>query len=145
MLVNPSRTHLFKIQIDGIDNDWVIQKVTKPEISISSIKYGAGDHDVSVPSKVSYSNGTFEKLCEVTGKDTFGATWAQECISLPATSSAKNIIFSELNSDGVTVFRKWLWSECHCVKYKISDGDRMGDANTIETIEFSVSEVTQLS
>lgn len=138
MVQSPRRAHLFQIAIAGLADDWYVQKVTMPEANISMLEYGAGDHNVKIPSKGSFSNVTIEKLCSTDETDTFAATWYAECLALPAAASAKTITFKELGNDGVSVVRKWLWSDCFITKYKLNDSDRMGDSLRTETIEFTV-------
>lgn len=141
---NPIRAYNFNVEIDGLDQ-WSIQKVVKPEVGVSVVSHGGGDHDIKTASKKTVGNATFEKLKSLEAPDFFGFAWIEACVKSLPTAYKRNIVVKELSNDGVTVVNKELWIGCFPVKYKRGDGDRLADANLLETIELSVDDVIPIT
>jgi hypothetical protein len=140
---NPIRTYRFAIEIDGVDQ-WAIQKVTRPELGMSVLTHGGGDHDIKTASKKTIGNATLEKLKSLEAPDFFGFSWIEACVNTLPTSYKRNIVFKELANDGVTVVNKELWIGCFPIKYGRSEANRTADENLLETLELSVDNVIPL-
>ncbi len=137
---NPVRAYRFRVEIDGIDQ-WAIQKVTIPEISVGVIEHGGGDHNIKTAGKRQIGNLTIEKLKPLGEKDLWSQTWMMEAILLLPTIAKRNIVIKELSNDGLTTINSWLVIGMFPVKSSQTTLDRMAEENIIESVEFSVDDV----
>lgn len=137
---NPLRAYRFRVEIDGIDQ-WAIQKVTLPELGVTVVSHGGGDHDIKTPSKKTIGNMTLEKLKPLEEKDLWSFEWIIQAVNLLPGISKRNIVIKELGNDGLTTVNTWLCVGCFPVKSSQNDLDRMADENIIETVEISVDDV----
>jgi phage tail-like protein len=141
---NPARAYRFRVEADGVDQ-WSVQKVTIPDISMSVVEHGAGDHNIKTASKKGVGNATFEKLLASDGTaDRWGYLWLETCIVGIPTLYKRNLVVKLLGNDGLTTVRSWLLIGCFPVNLTKNDLDRMADENFMETLELSVDDVKEL-
>jgi len=141
-IADPIKVNQFVVEIDGIDQ-WAIQEVDRPEISLNQVLHGGGDIDEKTPGKKVVGSATLKHLKPMSGSDTFGDAWL--LLAWKSNIGAKvNVVFKEIAKDGITTVNSWMWIGCWPMKLTPTTYNRLADENVIETLELSVDDVIKL-
>lgn len=146
---NPRKVFNFIIEVDGIDQ-WEVQKVTLPEISVEQVEHGDTNHAIKTAGRVTVGNMTFEKLKPMPGADLGAFNWLRTAQSQVAGGGAlshiykKNLVIKEMDSTGTTTLNRHICVGVWPTKVSQNDLDRNSSDNIIQSIELSVDVYEQL-
>ncbi len=148
---NPRKKFLWSIQfIDRPINPYLFQKIDIPEKDIEEVTHGDVNRDVKTGGRVTIGPMTAEKLLTTSGSDTWLWDWMSSVQDtklgggLTPLEYWEKVIVSELAEDGKSVINQWLCEEVWPKKLNGQPLERMSSENSIETIEFSVGNITKI-
>jgi phage tail-like protein len=141
---NPRKTFQFLVEIDGVEQ-FAVQKVKFPEITIGVTEHGEGNTTIKTPGMVTTGTCVIEKLKPSDAKDTWASVWmglTQNMVTgggaLPAFVK-RNIVLKEMDTTGTIVLDRHILEGCFPTKYSRPDFDRLQkEENSKEIIELSV-------
>lgn len=148
-IANTRKVFNFIVEIDGV-NQFEIQKVTIPKVSVEAVMHGDTNYDVKTAGRVKVDDMTFEKLRPMPQSDTWAWDWLQSAQSLitgggkVSLGYKRNLIVKEMGPDGIATLNRWICEGCWVKEVSQTDLDRNATENIMETIVLSVDKVNRV-
>lgn len=145
---NPRKVFNFSLAIVGQPIDpFLFQEVVQPDVEVETVEHGDTNYDVKTGGRVKVGKIILRKLFRST-KDTeslYFWDWMKQ-VQDPTTGGGltpdayyRDIIVTELGTDGLSVINRWEYLECWPGKINGQTQRRTSSDNTIEEIELNVN------
>lgn len=140
---NPRKVFNFRIEVAGIAQ-FLIQKVTLPEIEIAATEHGETNVKIKTAGMITVGDLVVTKIKPADSIEPWAYDWfkqAQDMVTGGGQLSEvykRDIILRELGVDGISTIASHIMEGCWIKKTSHSDFDRVGSDNIMETVTFSV-------
>jgi len=133
----------FSIEIDGF-NQFVCQKVTRPEVTIDQVTHADTNYDIKTPGRYKVSDMVLENISSTVGTDLWAEQWllsAQNPVTgggLNALDVKKTIRIHELDNTGTVVLRTDTYIGCWVCGVDPGELDRAASENIARKVTIAV-------
>ena len=142
-VANPRKVFQFALDAQGI-NQYLVQKITPPEVEIESVEHGDTNYDVKTAGKVKTGDMVLEKLKPAEGPDLWAHNWFKQAQDVLLGGGAlsqvykKDLTIRELDPSGKVTLQTHIIEGAWVKKISLNDRDRGASDNSIETVTLSV-------
>lgn len=150
IIANTRKNFQYRIEMQGIEQ-FLVQKVTLPDIEIAATAHGEANMDVKTPGRITVGDLVLEKIKPSDRPDAIGMALlnlAQDQLSGGGSLAAvvkKDYVLREVDSTGLVTIGVWNIEGAWVKKLSTSTYDRMSSDNSIETLTFSVDKCYRVS
>jgi hypothetical protein len=149
-IANPQKKFKFRILVSDITgaaiNQFLCQKVGRPEEEIDQVPHGDTNFDVKTAGRKKIGNLTIDKLVAADSPDYTVGVYLDTIQNTLLGGGVipqlykKVIVVQKLGTDGISIIQSWTYDGCWLCKINGVEYERMSSDNVIESLEFSVDE-----
>lgn len=148
---NPRKGFNFSFGIAPLPvNNWLVQEVDIPEISVDVVEHGDTNHDTKTGGRMKYTTVNLTKLMTTDGPDNYFFDWINSVADviigggLPPQAYKRIVTINELAEDGETIINTWVCQGAWPSKINGQKLARMESSNSLESVELQVDKVQKI-